>query len=857
MATKRMGFGAVAFTVAFVLGQVVVQSAGSTLVVAAEPPQFIVGTPNDLTSGASCTAGTPTSSCSLRAAVAAANASSGATITVPAGTYVLNGGSGSDTGDLDITKPVAIIGAGKPSGSAATSIVGSGDRVFDLASTASTVTIRGVRVSGGSVGSSSGGGIRTAAGTNLAVVESTVTGNSAKEGAGVHNSGTLTLDRSTLSGNTSSGKGGGVFNAGTATVRNSTVYGNAAGGGGGIASSGPVLILHSNITSNNSNNSNGGGIYRVGGSFMLKGSIVADNNAPTARDCYGTPTFQGINLVESTPGCNPDGTVIQLDPALDPLADNGGPTQTQIPRLGSPAIDATPCDPTILIDQRNVPRPSGAACDLGAVELSPLSFSVSLAATPAKVNVGVQTLPLSNIPTSVLATAYPTASTSTTADTTLARIALAGATLARIDVNNTTLARITLARIMLEDITLARISLADTELARILITEINVEGGWEALLAGTALANVPLQTLTMADVLADPVAGPRLQSLDLSKLDVSSTLLGEIPLVLFAFAGQTFNTLPPDSSSAVPALDQWAAILAVPAADLNGRTPLSTVLARTDVTDATLARITLARIDLLASTLARITLSSIDVEDATLARITLARIDLANTTLARITLARIAINATTLANITLARITLARIDIAGSGLANISLGGLSSTSLATFVDCTKVNCATGTLGQAAASGAILSTATIATLILALQGTTAGALVGDLLTAANQAMTADGIELGDLLRLLAGSPLAGLTLADLFPALLADADLPWQDIDLEATPLQNLGSPLVAPATFTTTITVANATPNVSVSLSLPPGFVAVPGSANFDANGSAAPAPVALALPAVTSRERR
>ena len=114
------------------------------------------------------------------------------------------------------------------------------------------------------------------------------------------------------------------------------------------------------------------------------------------------------------------------------------------------------------------------------------------------------------------------------------------------------------------------------------------------------------------------------------------------------------------------------------------------------------------------------------------------------------------------------------------------------------------------------------------------------------------MTADGIELADLLRLLAGSPLAGFTLADLFPALFADADLPWQDVDLEATPLQNLGSPLVAPATFTTTITVANATPNVSVSLTLPPGFAAVPGSANFDANGSAAPAPVALALPAVT-----
>ena len=848
MSCKRVGL----FVVAVSVLALIPTAAAPTVVVAAVPPQFIVGTTNDLTSAASCTAGVATASCSLRAAVAAANASTGATITVPAGTYLLNGGAGADTGDLDLTKPVTIVGAAKPSGAAATSIVGSGDRIVDLAATATTVTLRGVRLSGGNAGNNSGGGIRTATGTNLTLVESTVTANSAKEGAGVHNSGTLLVDRSTLSANTSSGKGGGLFNAGTATVRNSTINGNTAGGGGGIASSGSVLIAHSNITDNNSNNSNGGGIYRVGGAFTLKSSIIADNNAPTARDCYGTPTFQGVNLVENTPGCTPVGTVIQLDPALDPLADNGGPTLTQMLRLGSPAIDATPCDPAIVIDQRNIARPSGAACDLGAVELAPLSFSLSLAATPAQVNVGVQTVPISNIPTSVLATAYPASTTSSTADTALARIALARIALARIDVENTALARIALARIMLDDIALARISLADTALARILITEVDVDGGWEALLLGSASAGVPLQTLTMADVLADPVAGPRLQALDLTKLDVDSTLLGEIPLVLFAFAGQTYNTLTPDSASTVPALDQWAAILGVPAADLSGRTPLSTALARIDVTDAALARIALARIDLLASALARIALARIDVDNTALARIALARIDLGNTALARIALARIALDSTALARIALARIALARIDIANTALARISLGGLSASSLATFVDCTRLSCTTGTLGQAAAAGAILPSATISTLILALQGTTSDAQIGDLLTAANQAMTADGIELADLLRLLAGSPLNGFTLADLFPALFADADLPWQDINLEATPLQNLGSPLVAPATFTTTVTVGNATPNVSVSLTLPPGFAAVPGSATFDANGPAAPAPVSLLLPAVT-----
>ena len=114
MRGKRVGFGVAALMSVFAFVQVVVQPVGSAVVFGAGLPQFIVGTPNDLTSGASCTAGVATSSCSLRAAVAAANASSGATITVPAGTYLLNGGSGPDTGDLDLTKPVTIVGSGRP-----------------------------------------------------------------------------------------------------------------------------------------------------------------------------------------------------------------------------------------------------------------------------------------------------------------------------------------------------------------------------------------------------------------------------------------------------------------------------------------------------------------------------------------------------------------------------------------------------------------------------------------------------------------------------------------------------------------------------------------------------------------------
>jgi hypothetical protein len=61
------------------------------------------------------------------------------------------------------------------------------------------------------------------------------------------------------------------------------------------------------------------------------------------------------------------------DPMLARLADNGGPTETQALKPGSPAIDhggtsANGCPAT---DQRGVLRPQGPACDIGAFELVP------------------------------------------------------------------------------------------------------------------------------------------------------------------------------------------------------------------------------------------------------------------------------------------------------------------------------------------------------------------------------------------------------------------------------------------------------------------------------------------------------
>ena len=69
--------------------------------------------------------------------------------------------------------------------------------------------------------------------------------------------------------------------------------------------------------------------------------------------------------------------LINTDPMLGPLGDNGGPTETQALLPGSPAIDAGVAVPGVTTDQRGVPRPQGQAPDIGAFE----SRSASLLTT--------------------------------------------------------------------------------------------------------------------------------------------------------------------------------------------------------------------------------------------------------------------------------------------------------------------------------------------------------------------------------------------------------------------------------------------------------------------------------------------
>jgi len=174
----------------------------------------------------------------------------------------------------------------------------------------------------------------------------------------------VTMNGTTVSGNTTAtGNGGAIYSSGVGeTITNSTISGNTGLIAGGIYAFGIGVTLRNATVAGNT----GGGIQNDGIGLTLTNTIVANNGV----NCSGTGTISdgGTNLQFPATTCGV--TIASADPLLSPLANNGGPTQTQALSAGSPAIDAgtTGCPPAPATDQRGVARPQGLACDIGAFE---------------------------------------------------------------------------------------------------------------------------------------------------------------------------------------------------------------------------------------------------------------------------------------------------------------------------------------------------------------------------------------------------------------------------------------------------------------------------------------------------------
>ena len=162
----------------------------------------------------------------------------------------------------------------------------------------------------------------------------------------------MTITDSTFSGNSDGQAGGAILveNGSTLTITNSTFSSNSAGdgGGGAIMNKGTLTITNSTISGNSAGGIGIGGGIRSNGTATVKNTIVANNIAGfLGPDCNGIFNSDGNNLIEDSSFCTgftngQNGDITGVDPVLDALADNGGPTLTHALLEGSPAVDAVP-----------------------------------------------------------------------------------------------------------------------------------------------------------------------------------------------------------------------------------------------------------------------------------------------------------------------------------------------------------------------------------------------------------------------------------------------------------------------------------------------------------------------------------
>ena len=146
-----------------------------------------------------------------------------------------------------------------------------------------TTTVDGSTVSANTA--YQGGGIYNWAGTTT-VNGSAVSANTAVYGGGIINEATLNVTNSTIggagAGNQATVWGGGIFNdgGGTTTVDGSTVSANTAKNGGGMFNYGTLNVTNSTIGGAGAGNQAtiwGGGIYNDIGSTRVTGSCILNN----------------------------------------------------------------------------------------------------------------------------------------------------------------------------------------------------------------------------------------------------------------------------------------------------------------------------------------------------------------------------------------------------------------------------------------------------------------------------------------------------------------------------------------------------------------------------------------------------
>ena len=233
--------------------------------------------------------------------------------------------------------------------------------------------------------------------SNTSLTDVTFSGNTADVGGGISsNTSSPILKNVTFSDNMADVGGGGMYNYynSSPSLTNVTFSGNTATSyGGGIYNYYDSSTGLTNVTFSGNTADVGGGIYIERSSSTLDNVILWGNSASSSPEIYNdatslTSVANSVVAGSGGSGASWDialgtdgGGNLDADPLLQPLANNGGFTETMALGVGSAAINAGNDAACPTTDQRGVNRSLYAPCDIGAYEFGADTLTMT-ASTP-------------------------------------------------------------------------------------------------------------------------------------------------------------------------------------------------------------------------------------------------------------------------------------------------------------------------------------------------------------------------------------------------------------------------------------------------------------------------------------------
>ena len=445
-------------------------------------------------------------------------------------------------------------------------------------------------------------------------------------------------------------------------------------------------------------------------------------------------------------------------------------------------------------------RPGGEAvpalCDLGAYEINPLDVELSLSSSTTTPVVGASTIPAENIlraasETEALFDSSLTASPLRAFP--LRAFPLRAFPLRAFPLRAFPLRAFFTSAAPLRAFPLRAFPLRAFPFDSVLLSDMVLltDGGWQEVLAGTPLADTPLQALTLTDVLRlleeddagtldqplTPEQRAAIENLDFADLNLEGTPLRAFPITAFLLSTVPLRAFPLRAFDGDATAD-WCALFGdfcdqPGVRDAGGSLDPSITLA-----SLALAGESLEELDLTESPLGTFLDTTTTLDSFPLRAFPLRAFDLQSTPLRAFPLRAFPLRA---------------FD---------SPGGL--------FDCSKlvargIVCADATLGDVSAADAWLGDTTLDQLI---------ALISN-----DPALLAAFNEYG---------------LADLLVALLPPDSVPWEQLDLSTPGLQNGADPLVDPFQYFVDVTLTAPATTATVEVALPEGFAYVPGGTRLD-----------------------